>query len=173
MEYPTVSYDDLKIKIPSGIVISGPSSSGKTELMLRILQHSSELFDPPPKAIGLFFYLNVHLYLVWVYGEFSKLIPRLEREGVIVNAGMPSDEMLNRIPKPFVLVIDDMMGEIDPGKLAALFTKKSHHNNFTVVFLSQNLFDKSMRVPRTNAQYIILMRAPVGLFIYALIFFLE
>lgn len=98
---------------------------------------------------------------MWVYGEFSKLIPRLEREGVIVNAGMPSDEMLSRIPKPFVLVIDDMMGEIDAGRLAGLFTKKSHHNNFTVVFLSQNLFDKSMRVPRTNAQYIFLMRAPV------------
>lgn len=74
---------------------------------------------------------------------------------------MPSDEMLSKIPKPFVLVIDDMMGEIDAGRLAGLFTKKSHHNNFTVVFLSQNLFDKSMRVPRTNAQYIFLMRAPV------------
>lgn len=52
MEYPTVFDNDLKIKIPSGIVISGPSSSGKTELMLKILKHASELFDPAPKAIG-------------------------------------------------------------------------------------------------------------------------
>jgi hypothetical protein len=66
-------------------------------------------------------------------------------------------------------VLDDMMGEIEPKRLADLFTKKSHHNNFTVIFLSQNLFDKAMRVPRTNAQYIFLMRAPVK-YIYIFIF---
>jgi len=80
---------------------------------------------------------------------------------VIVRAGIPSDEELKQVIKPFILVLDDMMGEIDPKRLADLFTKKSHHNNFTVIFLSQNLFDKSLRVPRTNAQYIFLMRAPV------------
>jgi recombinational DNA repair ATPase RecF len=85
----------------------------------------------------------------------------LEREGVIVRAGIPSDEELKQVTKPSILVLDDMMGEIDPKRLADLFTKKSHHNNFTVIFLSQNLFDKSLRVPRTNAQYIFLMRAPV------------
>ena len=80
---------------------------------------------------------------------------------MIVRAGIPSDEELKQVIKPFILVLDDMMGEIDPKRLADLFTKKSHHNNFTVIFLSQNLFDKSLRVPRTNAQYIFLMRAPV------------
>jgi hypothetical protein len=98
---------------------------------------------------------------VWAYGEFSKLIPTLEREGIIVVAGLPNDDFLNKIPKPFILVLDDLMGEIDPKRLADLFTKKSHHNNFCVIFLSQNLFDKAMRVPRSNAQYIFLMRAPV------------
>ncbi|KAL3069561.1 hypothetical protein niasHT_031509 [Heterodera trifolii] len=52
------------------------------------------------------------------------------------------------------------MGDIDAKKLADLYTKKSHHNNFSVIFLTQNLFDKAMRVPRSNAQYIFLMRAP-------------
>lgn len=85
----------------------------------------------------------------------------MEREGVIVTAGLPSDEFLSKIAKPFILVLDDLMGEIDPKRLADLFTKKSHHNNFCVIFLSQNLFDKAMRVPRSNAQFIFLMRAPV------------
>jgi hypothetical protein len=149
MEYPNVDDHDLKITIPSGVIVSGPSSSGKTELVLKILKHAADLFQPLPKAI------------IWAYGEFSELIPKLERDGVMVHSGLPSDEMLSKIPKPFVLVLDDLMGEIDPKKLADLFTKKSHHNNFTVIFLSQNLFDKALRVPRSNAQFIFLMRAPV------------
>uniref|UniRef100_A0A183C6X8 Integrase catalytic domain-containing protein n=1 Tax=Globodera pallida TaxID=36090 RepID=A0A183C6X8_GLOPA len=97
---------------------------------------------------------------LWAYGEYSAQIPELERQGIIVHAGAPSDEMLNKLPKPFLIVYDDLMGEIDAKKLADLYTKKSHHNNFAVIFLTQNLFDKAMRVPRSNAQYIFLMRAP-------------
>lgn len=83
-----------------------------------------------------------------------------------MTAGLPNDEFLSKIQKPFILVLDDLMGEVEPKRLADLFTKKSHHNNFTVIFLSQNLFDKAMRVPRSNAQYIFLLRAPVGLDLY-------
>lgn len=79
---------------------------------------------------------------------------------MIVCSGMPSDELIKRVPKPCIIVLDDLMGEIEPKRLADLFTKKAHHNNFTIIFLSQNLFDKALRVPRSNAQFIFLMRAP-------------
>ncbi|KAL3114330.1 hypothetical protein niasHT_011731 [Heterodera trifolii] len=148
MDYPRINERELKFPIPSGIVVSGPSSSGKTQLVLRLLAHASEMFDPPPKVI------------VWAYGEYSSQIPELERQGVIPHAGPPSEEMLKKLPKPFLIVYDDLMGDIDAKKLADLYTKKSHHNNFSVIFLTQNLFDKAMRVPRSNAQYIFLMRAP-------------
>jgi Ni2+-binding GTPase involved in maturation of urease and hydrogenase len=52
MNYNTINEDDLKLFIPSGIVVSGPSSSGKTQLVLKILEHAESLFHPPPKAIG-------------------------------------------------------------------------------------------------------------------------
>jgi hypothetical protein len=52
MNYDTINEDDLKLFIPSGIVISGPSSSGKTQLVLKILEHADVLFHPPPKAIS-------------------------------------------------------------------------------------------------------------------------
>ncbi|KAL3102652.1 hypothetical protein niasHT_029463 [Heterodera trifolii] len=145
---PKINEREFKFPIPSGIVVSGPSSSGKTQLVLRLLTHASEMFDPPPKVI------------VWAYGEYSSQIPELERQGVIPHAGPPSEEMLKKLPKPFLIVYDDLMGDIDAKKLADLYTKKSHHNNFSVIFLTQNLFDKAMRVPRSNAQYIFLMRAP-------------
>uniref|UniRef100_A0A914IDU9 AAA+ ATPase domain-containing protein n=1 Tax=Globodera rostochiensis TaxID=31243 RepID=A0A914IDU9_GLORO len=148
MDYPRINEQELKFPIPCGIIVSGPSSSGKTQLVLRLLSCADEMFAPAPKAI------------VWAYGEYSAQIPELERQGIIVHAGAPSDEMLNKLPKPFLIVYDDLMGEIDAKKLADLYTKKSHHNNFAVIFLTQNLFDKAMRVPRSNAQYIFLMRAP-------------
>ncbi|KAL3087172.1 hypothetical protein niasHS_005411 [Heterodera schachtii] len=145
---PKINERELKFPIPSGIVVSGPSSSGKTQLVLRLLAHANEMFDPPPKVI------------VWAYGEYSSQIPELERQGVVPHAGPPSEEMMKKLPKPFLIVYDDLMGDIDAKKLADLYTKKSHHNNFSVIFLTQNLFDKAMRVPRSNAQYIFLMRAP-------------
>ncbi|KAL3098471.1 hypothetical protein niasHT_021330 [Heterodera trifolii] len=148
MDYPRINERELKFPIPSGIVVSGPSSSGKTQLVLRLLAHANEMFDPPPKVI------------VWAYGEYSSQIPELERQGVVPHAGPPSEEMMKKLPKPFLIVYDDLMGDIDAKKLADLYTKKSHHNNFSVIFLTQNLFDKAMRVPRSNAQYIFLMRAP-------------
>ncbi|KAL3111280.1 hypothetical protein niasHT_013322 [Heterodera trifolii] len=148
MDYPRINESELAFPIPSGIIVSGPSSSGKTQLVLRLLRHANVMFDPPPKAI------------VWAYGEYSAQIPELERQGVVPHAGAPSDEMLKKLPKPCLIVYDDLMGDIEAKKLADLYTKKSHHNNFSVIFLTQNLFDKSMRVPRSNAQYIFLMRAP-------------
>ncbi|KAL3070325.1 hypothetical protein niasHS_016152 [Heterodera schachtii] len=148
MDYPRINESELAFPIPSGIIVSGPSSSGKTQLVLRLLRHANVMFDPPPKAI------------VWAYGEYSAQIPELERQGVVPHAGAPSDEMLKKLPKPCLIVYDDLMGDIETKKLADLYTKKSHHNNFSVIFLTQNLFDKSMRVPRSNAQYIFLMRAP-------------
>jgi hypothetical protein len=148
MEYPLIDEEQLKFPIPSGIVVSGPSGSGKTEWVLRLLQHVAEMFAPQPKSI------------VWAYGEYSPLIADLERKGIIVHAGAPADEFLKKIPAPFIIVYDDLMGDIEPKRLADLFTKKAHHNNFTVIFLAQNLFDKALRVPRSNAQYLVLMRAP-------------
>ena len=52
MEYPSVTENDLKITIPSGIIVSGPSSSGKTDLVVKLLRHASDLFYPTPNAIG-------------------------------------------------------------------------------------------------------------------------
>jgi GTPase SAR1 family protein len=52
MESLKVSEDDLKFPIPSNIIISGPSHSGKTQLVLKLVQDAEKMFIPPPKAIG-------------------------------------------------------------------------------------------------------------------------
>lgn len=58
MEYPSFTENEIKIFIPSGIIVSGPSSSGKTQLVLRLLRNAGEIFHPTPKTIGIIYKIN-------------------------------------------------------------------------------------------------------------------
>jgi hypothetical protein len=143
-----INGDELKFKIPSGMIISGPSNSGKTQFLLKLLANFNELFTPRPEAI------------LYCYGEYHSYIPQLESQGIQVFSGVPPDELLSRMPKPFLLCLDDIVYQIEEKTLTDIFTKKAHHRNFGVILITQNLFEKNLRVARNNAQYIVLMRAP-------------
>ena len=62
---------------------------------------------------------------------------------------------------PTLLVIDDQMGECD-SKLTELFTVCAHHDNCSIIFVSQVLFfqDKVYRTASQNTMYLILFRSP-------------
>lgn len=140
--------NELKFKIPSGIIIGGSSSSGKTTFLLKLLSRADEMFDPPPKEI------------IYAYGQFHEHVPLLKKAGVTIVSGLPSEEFLETRARPFLLVLDDLMLSANKKYLDDLFTKKSHHQNFSVIFITQNLFDKNLVTARQNAHYLILMRAP-------------
>jgi hypothetical protein len=148
MDYSTFDENEIKFPIPSGIIVSGPSSSGKTQLVLRLLENADKMFDPPPKAI------------LWAYGEYTDKIAELQRKGYHIHQGVPSDEIVSKMPKPFIFVMDDLIQDIDSKRLANIFTRNSHHQNFTPIFITQSLFDKAMRVPRSNSHFIFLLRCP-------------
>uniref|UniRef100_A0A183C3U6 Uncharacterized protein n=1 Tax=Globodera pallida TaxID=36090 RepID=A0A183C3U6_GLOPA len=90
-------------------------------------------------------------------------VPALQKAGVDVYAGVPSEEIIKQMPKPLLLILDDLMLNIEERYLSDLFTKKSHHHNFAVVFVTQNLFDRKIKAARMSAQYLVLMRAPNSL----------
>jgi hypothetical protein len=139
---------DLKFKLPFGMVISGPSSSGKTTFLIKLLKERSELIDPPPKTV------------LYCYGQYHENIPFLQKMGIKVHRGPPTDEVLTSMGKPLLLVLDDLLTIIDEKLLSDLFIKKSHHQRIGVIFLTQNLFEKKIKVARINSQYIVLMSAP-------------
>uniref|UniRef100_A0A914NUV9 Uncharacterized protein n=1 Tax=Meloidogyne incognita TaxID=6306 RepID=A0A914NUV9_MELIC len=72
----------------------------------------------------------------------------------------PSRILLSKQQQPSLLILDDLMYSIDEKYLSELFTKKSHHLNFGIIFITQNLFEKKLRVARQNSMYIVLTRAP-------------
>ena len=147
----TFADKDLKFKLPCGIIISGPSSSGKTQFLLKIIAEADVLMEPRPLSI------------LYCFGEINSTVPLLQRAGVEVYAGVPPEDVIKRQPKPLLLILDDLMLSIDEHYLSELFTKKSHHQKFAVIFVTQNLFEKKLRVARQSAQYLVLMRAPNAL----------
>jgi hypothetical protein len=139
---------ELKFQLPFGMVIAGPSSSGKSTFLLKFISEAQELIEPKPASI------------LYCYGEMSSLVPLLQRSSVSVYAGVPPDSLIQQHEKPLLLILDDLLLSIDEKTLSELFVKKSHHQNFAIVFVTQSLFDKKIRVARQNAQYIVLMRSP-------------
>lgn len=145
------SSEELKFKLPFGMIISGPTNSGKTTFLMRLLQYSKELMTPVPKTI------------LYCYGEFHEFVPRFERNGILTHSGIPSDDLVKKLEKPLLLILDDLMLSANEKYIADLFTKKSHHHSIGIVFITQNLFEKNIKVARNNSQYIVLMRAPNSL----------
>ena len=64
-------------------------------------------------------------------------------------------------PKPKLIYIDNLMRESSSGGATVnLFTKGSHHNNLSVIFMTQNIFHqgRDQRDISLNAQYIVIFR---------------
>lgn len=142
-----IDEEELKIKIPSGTVISGATGSGKTSLLFRFIKNVETLFTPPPKEI------------IYCYGQMGPHVYKLQNMGITCVDGVPSEEILSNASRPYLLIFDDMMSIVSEKYLSDIFCKRSHHENFAVIFITQNLFDKNIRVARNNAQYILLTRS--------------
>ena len=134
---------------PFTMMVSGPSCSGKTNLIRRILKNHKTLI-PSKKPF---------LTVLWIYGQYQEIykeeIPNVR---LIYHKGLPEKEKLLKY-SPDIVVIDDLMNEVsDDKKFRNLFTKGSHHLNLNVIFITQNLFQ--MRNIHLNSHYLILMRNP-------------
>src|SRR5262249_32100487 len=86
--------------------------------------------------------------------------PKLQKQGIIVYEGVPDDHILNNLAKCSIVIMDDLMLNISENFLTHLYTRKSHHKQLAVIFLTQNLFEKKLKTARNNSHYIILMNSP-------------
>jgi adenylate kinase family enzyme len=138
----------LPFKHPFTGVCSGPTGSGKSELMKKIIMHSDQLVHPPPERI------------VWYYAEYQPKLNSELGEKVQFREGCPDLSEFKDDSRTLV-VIDDLMSECG-SEITKLFTKGSHHRNLSVWFLMQNFFHqaKEIRTITLNAHYIILFKNP-------------
>jgi len=112
------------------MMVVGPSGCGKTVFTTELLFNNLELFVESPKSIH------------YCYGSWQKGYEPLKKGGVKFHEGVPDSESLPKwFPQRGVLVMDDLMDEGSNDKsVLDLFTKHSHHQNITVIYLCQDLF---------------------------------
>ena len=133
---------------PFNCLISGPSQSGKSSFVAKIIREKEYLFSSVPQNI------------VWFYGVWQRAYDEL---GSSVNKwveGLPDLEDFDATVHN-LLIIDDLMSEAD-SRVTKLFTKGSHHKNISLIYLVQNLFHKGKdhRTISLNAHYLVLFKNP-------------
>ena len=134
-------------KHPFSCLIAGPSQSGKTTFVERLIEQRTEMILPTPSSV------------VWHYSEFQPAYERMVHD-VTFKKGVPTETQLKSYGGKLV-IIDDLMSEMVTVS-SDIFTKHVHHSNMSVIYIVQNLFNraKNHRTMSLNANYIVLFKNP-------------
>lgn len=132
------------------MVLAGPTGSGKTHFIKKLLLNIRTMITPVPESI------------MFCYGEWQSTyadISELDLDITFIE-GLPHFDELQPGP-PKLIIIDDLMGETND-QITRLFTKGSHHKNLSVIHIVQNLFSKNkeQRTINLNSHYMILFKNP-------------
>lgn len=147
----------MKIPSPSTVIFSGVSGSGKSTLVYKILKNARGMFETFPTQI-IFCY---NIYQTELYDRLKKDVGNIQ-----FFRGLPEKSDLEgwgSCGNHCVLILDDLMSQCSSSQhICDLFTIFSHHLNFTVLFLIQNLYSygKQFRTISLNAHQFFLFNSP-------------
>ena len=133
------SYDYPYFKTPCSTIVAGPSQCGKMTFTRHLLRSTSRAFDRPVRRI------------VFCYGEPQCCLKDMQCKGIHFNKGIPKNirTLFPNHLRPGILVLDDLMRDCGEDQhVLDLFTKGSHYNDVTCIYLTQNLV--SARETRTD-----------------------
>lgn len=147
---------DPRWTTPLNILLAGPSQSGKTQYVSKLIKHFPWLLDRPMQKI-------VFCYAVWqpAYDEMKR-----QYTNINFHEGLPDSpfELFSSQDRPGLMIFDDLMGELtdkeNKKKIEQWFTRGSHHHDVSLCVLIQNLFPKDMRTVSLNAHIIIYFTNP-------------
>ena len=131
------------------MLVCGPSSSGKTEFILQLINERDFLFDKEPSAV------------YWFHGTRTARHDDLIESDFILSDTIPSS--FDKLYLDSIIVLDDMMETAkNMHAVTRLFTQLAHHRNYFVIFSTQNMFQKSAeaRTRSLNSQYMVLFKNP-------------
>ena len=140
------------LKHPFRCYIAGPSYSGKTTLIQKILLNQQNLIDKPIDKI-VFCYKAMQP----AYDIFKYLPNEVEFFEGLINVDIFNPEKNN------LLVIDDLMEQCKDNKdILNLFMVDSHHKNISVFLVSQNIYikGKCTRDINLNSSNMIIFKNP-------------
>ncbi len=146
----------VPFKKNSSFSIFGTTGSGKTYFVYRFLRDIKYIYnsEDTPKKI------------VFCYSVFQKLYEKMkeEIENIEFFQGLPTSEDLEKFETDHTLLILDDLGEslVNDKNTCLLFTQGCHHRGFSVMRISQNIFEqgKFARSIALNSSYIVLLKSP-------------
>lgn len=140
-----------QLKHPFTKLITGPTQSGKSFFIERLLNNLSYMMDYPPEEI------------IFCFGEWQSAYERLNKniQNIRFIEGLPNEEILLTNGSRKLIIIDDLMQETDE-RVTKIFTKGSHHRNLSVIYIVQNLFSKNKehRTITLNCHYFVIFKNP-------------
>lgn len=155
-----IVYEDMDKPFvpPSSIAVCGPTGTGKTFWVKQLIKHMAHVFvDNMYQPHKVLFCYSIYQTL---YKEMS-----IEMPDIVFHQGLPSLEMIYRMAKegPMLVVLDDLVHKVvENTEMLMLFVQGSHHMNISVVYMSQNLYQrgKHARTIALNVKYIVLFANP-------------
>lgn len=153
MRYSVINSSSVYLNTPARLTVCGPSGSGKTEWIKRFLKYHIQI-------VG--FKYDVVLY---AYGEYQKLYESMNE--VIENIKWCEGFCKETIEKELketegrkLLIIDDLLQEVaNDSFFHAFYVRASHHWNVTVIFTTQYLHQKGLRLVNLNTTHYILFKS--------------
>ena len=136
---------DCKLKTPCTILLIGKTSSGKSELILNIIDKRDQIFD---RKVEQIYY--VYKSYQDKFDEFLKYHPE-------VNFLPTHTDLPDLNGKHTLIVFDDkMLVSEECNYITDIFIRLSHHSNITSLVTLQSVFAKNLRCVSINATYHIL-----------------
>lgn len=135
---------------PSTIIISGPTSSGKTTFLKKLIKFRNQMFKCKFDRI------------VYCYGTWQPAFNNMYDVEFI--SGIPENiDNINsdKNDSHLLLILDDLMDVVSKSEaVQTLFSRGSHHNNVTLIYVNQNIYfhGPKSRTISLNAQYIIIFK---------------
>ena len=127
----------LLMKHPFSAIIAGPSHCGKTYFVKRLIDNVALIY-PIPNKIFYCYSEWQPLFSSFKGVQFIRDIDELQR---LLDMRQKGSSDMSRL----LVIFDDLMHE-SSNFIEKCFTKYSHHNNMSVIFITQNIFQKNMRI---------------------------
>ena len=137
---------------PFNLIISGPTSCGKTYLLTEILKYRVVMIKNVPEKI-------IYCYKSW-QANYDQI--RSFNKNVNFIEGIPDEDQLNKLSN-CILIFDDLNNQcINNEFVRDIFTVGSHHRNISAIVISQNVFSKGKfsREISLNSNYMIIFKNP-------------
>lgn len=138
----------LPLEIPLSMIIAGPSFSGKSTFVTKLINNSAHVCEKKFDKV------------IWCFAEANAKPDNIQIPVEYI-IGLPDIDTITP-QKNTVVVLDDLMHEAANVKISELFTRGSHHRNLSVILITQNLFHKGShtRDISLNAKYIVVFNNP-------------